>query len=182
VPSQTRPACGYDAAGKIPQPAPAATGGVTRLCSCQPQYPAKRRNWQAGPCSLERAQNRVLSRATSSRPCQYSKWATCPGLAEPTGGGLGLGRVLQSGALFDDSLFPVTRFATSVGNRHHPKVIGSVDIEQGEWELCQPKLVIRAGRVKAELISCGKYNILVAHEDGYRSTIAARLWECAQLG
>jgi hypothetical protein len=27
------------------------------------------------------------------------------------------------------------------GNRHHPEVIGSVDIEQGEWELCQPKLL-----------------------------------------
>src|ERR1035441_1969628 len=28
-----------------------------------------------------------------------------------------------------------------MGNRHHPKVIGSVDIEQGEWELYQPKLL-----------------------------------------
>ena len=73
------------------------------------------------------------------RPCQYSKWATCPGLAELMGGGLGLGRVIQPGAFLDDSLFPVTRLAASVGNRHHPKVIGSVDIEQGEWELCQPK-------------------------------------------
>ena len=72
-------------------------------------------------------------------PCQYSKGETCPGSAEPTGGGLGLGRVLQPGALLDDSLFPVTRLAASVGNRHHPEVIGSVDIEQGEWELCQPK-------------------------------------------
>ena len=24
------------------------------MCSCQAQYPAKRRNWQGGPCSLER--------------------------------------------------------------------------------------------------------------------------------
>jgi hypothetical protein len=101
---------------------------------------------------------------------------------EPTGGGLGLGRVLQPGARLDDSLFPVTRLAASVGNRHHPKAIGLLDIEQGEGELCQPKLVIRAGWVKAELTFCRKYNILVAHEDGYRSTIAARLWECAQLG
>ena len=91
------------------------------------------------------------------------------------------GWVLQPGASFD-SLFPVTRLAASVGNRHHPKVIGSVDIEQGEWELCQPKLVIRAGRVKAELTLCRKYSVLVAHENGYRATIAARLWECAQLG
>src|ERR1039457_4550367 len=76
------------------------------------------------------------------RPSQYSKWATFSGPAEPTGGGLGLGRVLQPGAHFDDSLFPVTRLAASVGNRHHPKVIGSVDIEQGEWELCQPRLLV----------------------------------------
>jgi hypothetical protein len=61
-------------------------------------------------------------------PCQYSKGETCPGSAEPAGGGLGLGRVLQPGAFFD-SLVPVTRLAASVGNRHHPKVIGSADIE-----------------------------------------------------
>jgi hypothetical protein len=60
------------------------------------------------------------------RPCQYSKWATCPGSAELTGGGVGLGRVLQPGTFLDDSLFPVTRLAASVGNRHHPKVIGSL--------------------------------------------------------
>jgi hypothetical protein len=52
-----------------------------------------------------------------------------------------LGHVLQPGALLDDSLFPVTRLAASVGNRHHPKAIGSVHVEQGEWELCQPKLL-----------------------------------------
>ena len=35
------------------------------------------------------------------RPGQYSKRATCPGSAELTGGGLGLGRVLQPGALLE---------------------------------------------------------------------------------
>jgi hypothetical protein len=66
------------------------------------------------------------------RPCQYSKWAACPGSAGPTGGGFGLGRVLQPGTFLADSLFPVTRLAASVGSRHHPQVLGSVDIEQGE--------------------------------------------------
>jgi hypothetical protein len=60
-------------------------------------------------------------------PCQ-SKGETCPGPAEPTDGGLGLGRVLQPGAFLDDSLFPVTRLAAFVGNRHHPKGIGLVDV------------------------------------------------------
>jgi hypothetical protein len=78
---------------------------------------------------------------TAFPPCQCSKWATCLGSAEPTSGCLGLARVLQPRAFLDDSLFPVPRPAASVGNRHHPQVIGSVDIEQGEWELCQPKLL-----------------------------------------
>jgi hypothetical protein len=78
--------------------------------------------------ALERGQNRVFSQAAASRPCEYSKWATCPGSAEPTGGGLGLGRVHQSAAFLDESLFPVTRLAASVGDRRHPKAIGSVDL------------------------------------------------------
>ena len=65
---------------------------------------------------------------TAFPPYRYSKRAACPGSAELTGGGLGLARVLKRGALLVDSLFPVTRLAASVGNRHHPKVIGSVDI------------------------------------------------------
>ena len=83
----------------------------------------------------------VVCIGTAFPPCQCSKWATCPGSAEPTGGGFGLGRVLQPGALLDDSLFLVTGLAASAGNRHHLQVIGSVDVEQGEWELCQPKLL-----------------------------------------
>ena len=70
----------------------------------------------------------MFSQATTFPPCQHSKWATCPGSAEPTGGGFGLGRVLRPGAFLDDSLFPVTRLAASVGNRDHPKLIVSIDI------------------------------------------------------
>jgi hypothetical protein len=92
--------------------------------------------------ALERGQNRVFSQTTAFRPSQWSKWVTCPGPAEPSGGGLGMGCVPQPEAFLDDSLFPATRLAASVSN-HHPKVIGPVDIEQGAWELCQPKLLAR---------------------------------------
>ena len=76
-----------------------------------------------------------------SRPVSTASGRHEPCSAELAAGGLGLGRVLQTGAFLDDSLFAVTWLAASVGYPHYPKVIGSVDVEQGEWELCQPKLL-----------------------------------------
>ena len=43
----------------------------------QPLVGAGRAHWPGAGRS--RGQNRVFSQATAFRPCQYSKWATCPG-------------------------------------------------------------------------------------------------------
>ena len=115
---------------------------------------------------------RVFSQATAFRPCQYSKWATCPGSAKPTGGGLGLGRVLQPGTFLADSLFPVAWLAASVGNRHQPKVIGSVDIEQGEWELCQPKLLDPRYNLIAGCQELSRHREVVPHPGRWQAWMA----------
>jgi hypothetical protein len=76
-----------------------------------------------------------------------------------------------------------------MGNRHHPKVIGSVDVEQGEWELCQPKLLdprhIRRGwvalRVGGDSSQSLSHSLLKPRRPAFARPFSIKTDRCLQL-